>query len=112
MTGPDPMEHDDNAWSSRAKVAFGVFAIIAAFFVVAEHRAHLLPYLPLLLLAACPLMHVFMHHGHGGHRGHHGRDGRNVLDGDAEAPTSEPERSREGNAVPRQDGRQPHGQKR
>ncbi|MDD2920638.1 DUF2933 domain-containing protein, partial [Rhodoferax sp.] len=23
--------------------------------------------LPYLLLAACPLMHVFMHHGHGGH---------------------------------------------
>jgi hypothetical protein len=23
--------------------------------------------LPYLLLAACPLMHLFMHHGHGGH---------------------------------------------
>jgi hypothetical protein len=22
------------------------------------------------LLAACPLMHLFMHHGHGGHGGH------------------------------------------
>jgi hypothetical protein len=29
--------------------------------------AHTLGALPYLLLAACPLMHVFMHHGHGGH---------------------------------------------
>jgi len=27
--------------------------------------------LPLLLLLACPLMHIFMHHGHGGHGNHH-----------------------------------------
>jgi hypothetical protein len=40
-----------------------VFAAIGAFFLLAEHRAHLLPYLPWLLLAACPLMHVFVHHG-------------------------------------------------
>jgi hypothetical protein len=26
--------------------------------------------LPFLLLAACPLMHLFMHHGHGGQGGH------------------------------------------
>jgi hypothetical protein len=25
------------------------------------------PYLPWLFLAACPLMHMFMHHGHGRH---------------------------------------------
>ena len=106
------MEHDDNAWSFRAKVAFGVFAIIAAFFIVVEHRAHLLPYLPLLLLAACPLMHVFMHRGHGGHGGHRGRDGRNRPDEFGEAPASEPGRSREGNAVPGQDGHHVHGQKR
>ena len=35
-----------------------------------EHKAHLegvLYYLPYLLLLACPLMHLFMHHDHGGH---------------------------------------------
>ena len=53
------------------KQVFVLFAIIGAFFIIAEHRAHLIPYLPWLLLAACPLMHVFMHHGHGG-RQHHG----------------------------------------
>jgi hypothetical protein len=28
--------------------------------------------LPLLLLLACPLLHLM--HGHGGHGGHHGED--------------------------------------
>jgi hypothetical protein len=32
--------------------------------------------LPLLFLLACPLMHVFMHHGHGHH--HHGDDSSNT----------------------------------
>ena len=55
------------------KITFIVFALIAGFFLILEHRAHVYPYLPWLLLAACPLMHVFMHgrHGnHGDHRGH------------------------------------------
>jgi Protein of unknown function (DUF2933) len=55
----------------RMKQVFVLFAIIGAFFIIAEHRAHLIPYLPWLFLAACPLMHVFMHHGHAGHQ-HHG----------------------------------------
>ncbi len=57
--------------SRRMKQVFALFAIIGGFFIFAEHRAHLIPYLPWLFLAACPLMHVFMHHGHGGHQ-HHG----------------------------------------
>lgn len=46
------------------------FLAIGGFFLVTEHRAHLLPflgYLPFLLLLACPLMHLFHHGGHGGH---------------------------------------------
>jgi hypothetical protein len=50
------------------------FLAIAGFFLWQEHRAHLLGFLPYLLLLACPLMHVFMHHGHGGH-GDHGNKG-------------------------------------
>lgn len=42
-----------------------VFLAIGAFFLWEEHRAHLLGALPYLLLLACPLMHLFMHHGHG-----------------------------------------------
>ena len=49
-------------------VFFG-FVAVAAYFLITEHRAHVIPFLPFLLLAACPLMHIFMHrgHGHGSH---------------------------------------------
>jgi len=50
------------------------FLAIAGFFLWQEHRAHLLGFLPYLLLLACPLLHVFMHRGHGGH-GDHGAKG-------------------------------------
>ena len=46
------------------------FVAIAGFFLITEHWAHLFGILPFLLLLACPLMHLFMHHGHGGHGGH------------------------------------------
>ena len=58
---------------SRANIALIVFLVIAAFFLVTEHRAHLSGWLSSygiwILLLACPLMHLFMHggHGHGGH---------------------------------------------
>ena len=57
------------------KWIFMAFVVIAAYFLVTEHRAHLsglLYYLPFLLLLACPLMHIFMHGGHGKHGRHHG----------------------------------------
>ena len=59
---------NDGAMKSKADITLIVFLIIAAFFLVTEHRAHLsgwLPYWPYLLLLACPLMHPFMHGGHG-----------------------------------------------
>ncbi|KPH76153.1 hypothetical protein AE618_23515 [Bosea vaviloviae] len=43
------------------------FLAVAAFYLIAEHRAHLLGWLPLLIFLACPLLHVFMHGRHGGH---------------------------------------------
>jgi hypothetical protein len=72
-------QHDASTWRPRVKLAFLAFALIGTFFLIAEHRAHVLPWLPWLFLAACPLMHVFMHHGHGGHdhrSGSGGSDGR------------------------------------
>lgn len=39
------------------------FFVIAAFYFFSEHRAHALGILPYVLLLACPLMHIFMHHG-------------------------------------------------
>ena len=67
----EPTQSREDVISRRMKQIFVVFAIIGGFFVVAEHRAHLVAYLPWLFLAACPLMHLFMHHGHGSHQ-HHG----------------------------------------
>lgn len=64
-----------STWTQRAKLAFGAFALIGAFFLIVEHGAHLFPYLPWLLLAACPLMHLFMHGGHGHHADHTGHNG-------------------------------------
>ena len=50
------------------RFVFWGFALIAAYFLITEHKAHVIQYLPFLLLLACPLMHLF--HGHGGHGGH------------------------------------------
>lgn len=63
---------DEGRLEARSNIALIVFMIIAAAFLVSEHRAHLvgwIPYWPYLLLLACPLMHLFMHggHGHGSH---------------------------------------------
>lgn len=67
---------NEGTWGSRAKLVFIAFAVMGAFFLLVEHRAHVWPWwpwFPLLFLAACPLMHVFMHHGHSAH--HHSGHG-------------------------------------
>lgn len=53
-------------FASRANIALIACLVIAGFFLVTEHRAHLVrrvPYLPWLFLLAYPLLHVFMHGG-------------------------------------------------
>ena len=65
---------------------FWGFILIVAYFLITEHRAHVVQYLPFLLLAACPLLHFF--HGHGGHGG---------TGGDARA--GEPGEARRGEAT-------------
>jgi hypothetical protein len=57
-------------FKSRSNVVLIAFGLIAGFFLVLEHRAHVFEWLPYLLLLACPLLHLF--HGHGGHGGHGG----------------------------------------
>ena len=73
-------------FASRVNIVLVGFLALAGFYLITEHTAHVIPYLPWLLLAACPLMHIFMHGGHGGHGGdaHHRRtDGRSrQADGD------------------------------
>jgi hypothetical protein len=60
----------------RSRMVLIGFMVIAGFFLLSEHRAHLFGVLPYLLLLACPLMHIFMHHGHGRHgHGEHDASG-------------------------------------
>ena len=64
---------------SRSGWVLLAFLVIAGFFVVSEHRAHVLGVLPWLLILACPLLHFF-HGGHGG--GHGGHGGARPRDGE------------------------------
>ena len=64
---------------SRSMLVFLAFLGIALFFLLSEHRIHALGWLPLIFLAACPLLHMFHHGRHGGHGGHDKRPG--VSDG-------------------------------
>ena len=63
--------HGSTSGGGAGRWVFWGFMVTAAYFVLTEHRAHTIQYLPFLLLLACPLMHLF--HGHGRH-GEHGRD--------------------------------------
>lgn len=59
-------------WKSPSGLALVVALVVGGFYLVTEHRAHLLGALPYLFLLACPLMHLVMHkgHGHGGQNRH------------------------------------------
>ncbi len=63
-------KNKSSPWSTYSRVAFIAFAVVALGLITYEHRLHTLGVLPWLLILACPLMHLFMHHGHGGHAGH------------------------------------------
>ena len=58
---------NSSCWYSRHNIITFLFVAAVSFYLFTEHRAHLLGFLPWLILLACPLMHLFMHHGHGGH---------------------------------------------
>ncbi len=64
----------DQPRNGRWRWALAGFLLVAGFFLWTEHRAHLLGYLPYLLILACPLMHMF-HHGSHGHGRQHPGDG-------------------------------------
>ena len=72
------MTHEHSStpwWRTKGGLVLLGFLAVAGFFLSTEHTAHVLGYWPFLLFLACPLMHLFMHHGHGGHGGQdNGRD--------------------------------------
>ena len=65
-------------WRSRSGVVFIVFGVVAAIYLLFEHTAHVIQYLPFGIVLLCPLMHMFMH---GGHRAHGGGTGRSRTGG-------------------------------
>jgi hypothetical protein len=65
------------SWRSRNKLVLFGFLAIAAYFLWTEHRAHVVQFLPYVLLLLCPLFHLF----HGGH-GDHGGDDRDDYGGE------------------------------
>jgi hypothetical protein len=68
MNGHDHQQHQGEGGGRRglsSKWVFIGFLLIAGYFLLTEHRAHFIQFLPFLLLLACPLLHSF--HGHGGH---------------------------------------------
>ena len=62
---PDGTHQEHRPGGGPGRFVFWGFALIAGYFLITEHRAHVIQYLPFVLLLACPLMHLF--HGHGGH---------------------------------------------
>ncbi len=64
---------DNSGFFASLRFRYGlgllVFLLIGGYFLWEEHKAHILGYLPLILiLGACAGMHFFMHGGHGGGR--------------------------------------------
>ena len=70
-------------WNSPFGIAATLGAIAASAYLWIAHKDHVLALLPFAFLAACPLMHVFMHRGHG----HGGHSHRNERDGDGARST-------------------------
>lgn len=61
----DPHDkHDSGGGTGGAgRWVFLGFILIAGYFLLTEHRAHFIQYLPFALLLACPLLHMLHRHG-------------------------------------------------
>lgn len=74
MAAHEHIETNQNqdSWLTRQRwIGYAALTAIA-YYLFTEHRQHVVAYLPFLFLAACPLMHMFMHRGH-----HHRHDDAN-----------------------------------
>lgn len=75
-------------WTSNKSFPAIVLIGAASYFLLIEHREHLFQWLPFLIIALCPLMHIFMHGGHGSHgEGHeaHAEEHGNETDAEKSA---------------------------
>lgn len=55
-------------WETPFGIVATLLAVAASVYLYMTHQDHVLALLPYAFLAACPLLHMFMHRGHG-----HGR---------------------------------------
>lgn len=76
-------------FKTKTGIVFIGFAVIAGYQLIVEHGVHLAPYLPWLILLACPLMHLFMHHGHGDHNHRHDKTEPKVDDRSQNLPAEQ-----------------------
>ncbi len=55
-----------NSFFARNKyfIVIAFMSVALGYLLFLEHQAHILPFLPYLILLLCPLMHLFMHRGH------------------------------------------------
>lgn len=72
----DPHDGPASFWKTPFGIVATLSAIGASAYLYVTHKDHVLALLPYAFLAACPLMHMFMHrgHGHGRHASHTDRD--------------------------------------
>jgi hypothetical protein len=80
------MDHEQHGtapsfWKSPFGVVCTLLAIAASIYLYVAHQAHVYSLLPYLFLAACPLLHMFMHRGHG-----HGQPPRQEHGGGSDEP--------------------------
>jgi len=68
-------------WRTPFGIVASLVAVAASVYLWLVHKDHVLALLPFALLAACPLMHVFMHGGHG--HGNHGKQDDQRPENDA-----------------------------
>lgn len=70
-------------WRTNNGIVALIFIAGVSYFLLMEHRQHLFQWLPFIILALCPLMHIFMHGGHGGHDSHDKGEDQTVSDEEA-----------------------------
>lgn len=73
----DPQQARPSFWKTPFGIVATLVAVAASTYLYLVHKHHILALLPYAFLAACPLMHMFMHrgHGHGGHSHGSSRNG-------------------------------------
>ena len=76
-------QHDrPSFWRTPFGIVSTILAVVASGYLWLAHRDHVLALLPFAFLAACPLMHLFMHRGHGHGRHSHGENNGGTRNGE------------------------------